>query len=249
MQTEDTTRWKFWTIVDGVAVPLVRGADDGDGDDGSGDDGDGDGGDDGDKKSFSQDDLDRVGTREKSRGKRQGRKELFDELGVADLDELKAKLGKVEENDAEGQRDLDAQKEAAAKSKRDADQARKEADEERFLARVERRLIKADADPERLEKIARLLDFEDDVSELDLEDIDAAIDDLKKDMPELFTKKDSDGDDGDGDGRRQDADGSRGPRNSDPGRRNPKPPAGDPQERARQQVRDRHPQLVRDRDK
>lgn len=247
MQNEDTARWKFWTIVDGVAVPLVRGADD-DGDDGSGDDGDGDDGEGGGKKSsFSQEDLDRVGTREKSRGKRQGRKELFDELGVADLDELKAKLGKVDENDAEGQRDLDAQKEAAAKSKREADQARKEADKERFLARVERRLIKADADPERLEKIARLLDFEDDVSELDLEDIDAAIDDLKKDMPELFTKKDSDGEDGDGGGRRRDADGSRGPRDSDPGRRTPKPPSGDPEEAARQKVRERHPQLVRDR--
>lgn len=233
-----TTRQRY-TIVDGIAVPVISGGDGTGGDDSEGDDEDDEGeGEKAKSKTYTQEDFDRAANKMIGRGRRAATQELLKELGLESVEDLKAAIAKASGNDEESQSELAAEKEKVRKDQERAARDKAEAAQDRFDAKVERRLVKAQADPDRVEKIARLLDIsiEDDP---DVEDIDAAIADLKADYPELFSPKDSD-DDGDDDRTRSKVPGS------DVGRQ-PKgtKPKGSADERARARFEANHPDLVK----
>jgi hypothetical protein len=228
-----------YTSVDGVLVPVVSGGDGTGDDDAEGDEDDEDEGDD-DKpkgKVFTQQDIDRITNKLITRGRRSATKELLGELGLESVDDLKAAIAKANGSDDESQGELAALKEQVRKDQEKAARDKAEAAQDRFDAKVERRLVKAQADPDRVEKIARLLDLslED---EPDVEDIDAAIADLKEDYPELFSPKDSDDDDEDrGRSKMPDSDTGRQPKRT--------APKGSADDRAKAKLLERHPELAK----
>lgn len=246
MQKHHTARRKY-TILDGIAVPIVSGgADDGDGDDADGDDdedGDDEGDDDKKSKSFTEERVQRIAAREYRRGQKKGVTDLLKELEISDADELKRLIARGKGQKVEESEELKQEREALRKEREKIDRERSEAAEDRFNARVERRLVAAGAKPSKIEKIARLLDL-DLADDPDKDDIDEAIATLEEEMPELFVAKDTDDDDEDDDtpSRRQR---SRVP-DGDPGRpKGKKTPKGSGDERGRAKLMERHPELAK----
>jgi len=149
---------------------------------------------------FTQADLNRIAAREKDEGKRAAMAEVASKLGctVEEAIELvKTARAKEDAEKSEAQK----AKEAADRAAADAEKAKAEAAREKHLARVERALIKAGVDEKKLDKVARMLDAE---VGAEMDAIEAATKDLKKDFPELFN-------------------GRKGPIDSDTGGGSPKP--------------------------
>lgn len=136
-------------------------------------------------KSFTQDDVTRIATREKAEGRQAGINEMMKELGVTDLEEGKALLKRI--RDAEDAQKTQSQRdaEAAATAKAEAEADKAEAAQERLLARMERALTRAGVPAERLDKVVRLLDLND--PKADDAKVTEAVEAVKKDFPELFT--------------------------------------------------------------
>lgn len=180
-------------------------------------------------KSFTQDDITRIATREKAEGRQAGINEILKELGVTDLEEGKTLLKRI--RDAEDAQKTQAQKdaEAALTAKAEADKARKEAALERLMAKTERALLKAGVPDTKLEKVAKLVSLD---SKADDAAIAQAVEDVKKDFPELFT------------GAAPPDPGKNPPKPSDPGGP-PRPPAPtDSKGQARSLLESRHPKLL-----
>lgn len=202
------------------------------------------------EKTFTQSEVNRMMANEKRDGKRAGKRELLDELGFDDVEDLRKKLDAV--NDAEDAAKSDAQRaqEEADAEKAKAKKAREDAERERHEARVERAIIKAGGDPDNeksVSRITRLLDIE---VGADSDEIAAAVESLKDDMPTLFeTSKPSGKEEGtppgEGEGEKKDP-----PKPNIPGSDLPKPPrfagANSAKDSALARLRDRHPQTASD---
>lgn len=188
--------WKgrpSWLYSDGTILPVISGGD-GSGEGAGTEDNAGEGGTGtgttGEEPKFTQADLNRLLAREKSDGKRVAQAEFLQALGVTDLDEAKSVLQAAK--DAEQQQLTEAQraKREADAEKNKATQAQAEAATLRQAAMVERALIRAgigiddkDGD-EQLELVSRMVVVEPDA---DQDAVNAAVADLKKKMPQLFS--------------------------------------------------------------
>lgn len=171
-------------------------------------------------KRFSQDDMTRVATREKQEGHRAGTREVLEALGFNSLED--AKRFKTELDAAEDAKLSEADRRTKEAERREAaaQKADREAKQERLNARIERALLKANAPEKAIERLLKLVDVDD--LDADADTVKKAVADLKKDMPQLFTsEEDGDEDDDDDDaqpaGSRQRTPERRGPVASDPG--------------------------------
>lgn len=194
----------LWLFDDGGLLPYVAGGSPDDdppagGGAGSGGPAGGSGGD-GAGRTFTQDDVTRIGTREKEQGERAGKRAALEPLAKAlgiDVDAVKVEdlAGLIERaRAAEDAQKTEAQraKDAADAEKAAATTERQNAAQERHAAAVERVLLRSgvaagEDDDEKVAKAvdraARLLDVE---VGADAETIRKAVDTLKTDVPALF---------------------------------------------------------------
>jgi hypothetical protein len=176
---------EMWLYSDGTMLPVIRG---GDGDDPPKDPPDpkDDGKEDPKKDTtFTQEELNRIAAREKDEGKRAALADVAKTLGCT-VEEAASIIKTAREADDKQKSEAQRSQEAADKAKAEADAEKAEAAKEKHTARVERVLLKAGVMDEKLEKVARMLDAE---VGAEVDKIEAAAKDLKKEFPELFTGK------------------------------------------------------------
>jgi len=157
--------------------------------------------------SFSQDDMTRVAAREKDQGKRQGQKEVLEALGFSSVDEAKDFAKLIRDAEAAQLSEVERAKRDAEKAKSEAEEIKSEAQRDRYMAMVERELLKAGVDLDHVTKVSRLVDCDVHSS---AEDISTAVADLRAEMPNLFPAQEE----------------TEEPGSQNPG--TPKPPASDP---------------------
>lgn len=147
-------------------------------------------GDDKDKPSrtFSQDELDRIVSREKDQAKRSVAKQLQEQLGVS-IEEARTILDEARKRSDAEKTETQREREAAQREKEEAQRERAEAARERHVTRVERGLLKAGVPDEALERVARMVDVE---VGADNESLSDAISSLKEELPLLFESKPAD---------------------------------------------------------
>lgn len=191
------------------------------------------------ERTFSQTEVNRIMSREKKSGRRSGQRKVLEELGVSSISEAKEKLAATKtgkKNKEEDEEDDSASNEELLKAQRERDEAKREAEQTKLEAKVERKLLAADADPKRVEKALRLIDL----SEIeDDDDIEDAIEDLRDELPEFFLEDDDDDDEEDG-VKRSKSRRRKSPPPSNPGgapRKKRQPTASD---RAAQRLKERH---------
>lgn len=142
-----------------------------------------------DPKTFDQEFVTAIATREHDRGNRDGKRQAdtdwLSRLGVSTVEEAEAlaALAKTareadDKNKTEAQRNL----EAAAKTKAEAETLKAEAQAERFASRLERALTRAGMD----EKVQPNVTVPGLTVESTPEEIETAITKLKTDVPNLF---------------------------------------------------------------
>lgn len=125
--------------------------------------------------SLTQEELNRRFTSERARARREGEKQIAEQLGVSIEDAKKIIEKQRQTEDAiksEAQRD----REEAQREKAEADRARAEAAADRRAAKIERKLGIAGISEEDLGVVSRMVVVEEDADD---EAIQAAIDDLK----------------------------------------------------------------------
>lgn len=212
---------------------ISGGADDGgdSGDDGGDDDG-GAGGDGG--RTFTQDDLTRVGTREKREGKRAGQRELLEALGFNDVDEATEFVQSMKDRQDADKDELTREKEAAAKTRAEGEAAKTAAAQARHEANVLKGLLLAGADVKSADKLVRMVDAE---VGAEADDIATAVESLKEEFPALFESESKDDD--------EDDDTGGGTPDSNPGKAGGKKPQGSAHDRAMARLRERHPNLAK----
>lgn len=176
---------RSWLYSDGTILPVISGGD-GSGDPPEGDPPEGDPPN-GDDKKFSQADLNRLLAREKSDGKRTGQAELLQALGVTNLDEAKEIIAQRKADEDKLLSDTQKAQKEAEREKAEAATAKAEAANERMQARKERALIRAGIDDGQIELVARLIDVDNDA---DQDTVNAAVEELKTKMPQLFEEPD-----------------------------------------------------------
>lgn len=136
-------------------------------------------------RTFSQDELDRIVSREKDQAKRSVAKQLQEELG-APIDEVKTLLDEARKRSDAEKTEAQREREAAAKAKADAEAERAEAARDRHALRLERNLLKAGVPDSALSRVARMVDVEVGADDDSLSD---AITSLKEELPSLFETK------------------------------------------------------------
>lgn len=146
-----------------------------------------DGADDDDVVTFKQRELQSLFAAESDKGKRKGRRELEEklqsELG-APLSEVKAMIQAQKEREDSEKSEAQKAREAADAEKAAAEKERKEAARDRHEVKVERALLKAGLSPERVDRIALMVDVE---VGAEAEDIEDAVKKTKEEFPEVFT--------------------------------------------------------------
>lgn len=150
----------------------------------------------GEPRTFNQEEVNSIMSREKKAGRRSGKRQVLEELGFASVSEAKEKLakasdtgkpkGKNKENEDDG--DDDGQDSLAAE--------RREIALDKVSVKVERALLAANIDPKKAEKAVRLIDLED-LIDGDADDIEAAVEALEEEFPEFFPEEDNEGDEDD----------------------------------------------------
>lgn len=231
---------EVWLWEDGTCLPVIRG---GDGDDPDENDDENEEDEDDDKSpkpnsagKFTQDDLKRVGSKEKKAGKVAGRREVLKELGVETEEELKDIVTKHRTAQDSAKSEAEKQRDQATKDRSEADKERAEARREKNVTKCERALLRADCPDDQIGRVTKLLeiDLNDD---LEMDDIKDAVTELKKEMPQLFVVKESGEEDEESDSKKQPS--------SDPGKR--RKPTGDKKsnaDAASEMMARRHPKPV-----
>lgn len=188
-------------------------------------------------KTFTQEDLNRVASREKKEGRAGAKREILEELGVDDLEAAKeaiaAKTQREEEQRTETEKALAKAAEAEAKA------AKKEAELEQRLhdSTVKDALLEAGVDRKNVSRIVSMVTVEVGADE---EAITEAVEELREDLPNLFTEQESDDDDDDED---KGPPKKKAPVGSDVGNAPPKSKKSKSgKDKAMDKLRERHPQ-------
>lgn len=137
-------------------------------------------------KTFTQDDLTRVATKEKQEGKAAAERELAEQLGVP-LDQAKQIIADARAKDEATKTEAQKDRDAAAREKSEAEAEKAVAKQEVHDARLERAFAKEGLDlddsDEKVKRLVRLVSSEVGSS---YEDILAEVKTLKTDFPALF---------------------------------------------------------------
>ncbi len=163
--------------------------------------GGGGGNDDDDKdkgKTFTQEDLNRVATKEKQDGERKARQDIAEQLGVS-LEDAAAIIKKAKEQDDKDKSEAQRREDAAAAREKAANEREAEAKRTVFETRLGRVLDKAGMS----EAVQENVTVKGLTVDSSVEDIQAAVDKLKKDAPALFGGEEDDDDDFDADPKKQ----------------------------------------------
>lgn len=137
-------------------------------------------------RTFSQEEVTRMLTREKDQGEAAGLRKLEEQLQAefgVDLDTAKKMLKASKDRQEAEKTEAQRAKEAADAEKAAAAKERQEAATERHSVKVERALLKAGADPEKIDRLGRLVDAEVGADEAA---IVAAVEAVKTDFPTVF---------------------------------------------------------------
>lgn len=136
------------------------------------------------EKMLSQSEVNRIAAREKDEGKAAALKEVQESLGV-DLDTAKQILKEHNERTESQKTEAEKARAAADKEKEQAAAERAAATAELHQARVDRAFLAAGvSDEAKIAKFGKLLDVAEGATP---DDIKAAVEHLKTDMPELFS--------------------------------------------------------------
>lgn len=162
-------------------------------------------------RTFTQEELDRIATREKQRGEQAAQRQVAEDLGVS-LDEAKRIITEHRTREESEKSEAQKARDQAEKEKADAEKAKADAARERYDTRVERALLRAGVpdDEGKLDRVKRMVTAEVDA---DQDAISADVAQLKEDFPQLFAQQQSNG-------------GGRAPSGDPPGNP-PKPKGGD----------------------
>lgn len=139
-------------------------------------------------KTFTQDDLNRIATKEKAEGKAAAEKAIAEALGVS-VEEAKAIVAKSREAEEKTKSEAQKDREAAAKERGEAEQAKKDAAKELHEARVRTAFAAAGftGDEDALKRVLPMVSVAEGAS---AEDIATDVKELKKTLnPELFGAK------------------------------------------------------------
>lgn len=137
------------------------------------------------QRSVTQADLDRVGATEAKKGKQQGRKELLQELGFDNADEVRAFVASMRSKDDEALSEAERKLKLADEKERKADEKARAADERLLNVQIERALEVAGVPAAASPKVRKLVEGLDADSDGDV--ITAAVEALKLEMPQVFT--------------------------------------------------------------
>lgn len=188
-------------------------------------------------KAFTQAQVNRISAREKDEGRRAGKRELLEELGLEDADTLKEMVAAHKTTQESQKSDLQKAEQDRDKAKRDAEEAKAEAKQVRFDSKVKDMLLEAGIPAKSARRVAGMLNGL--TAESDDDAITEEIEALQEDFPNLFGEQEEGGEDP------QDDQGGAPPR-SDPGRMPKTPPkSGNAKERATSLLHERHPRLVK----
>lgn len=176
-------------------LPVYLAPDKGDGDGGAGDGDAGAGDGDGDGKTFTQAQVDALMGKTRGAAASTTKRELLEALGVKDETEAKKLLAAAKAADEKNKTELERAQTKAAEHETAAQAYRREATQVKLQLKIDRQLLKAKADPNRLERLSKsvYVDLEDDADD---DAITAAIEAVKTDFPEAFTADDETGSDG-----------------------------------------------------
>lgn len=144
-------------------------------------------------RTFSQADVDRLAGKTRSEGSKAARRELLEGLGVKDEAEarkiIEAHRKATEKDRSEVERATAKATEAATA----AEAAKREATTARMQLKIDRALLKAGANPDRLERLSKMVfvDLDDDADD---DAVSEAIESVRADFAEAFKSDDSEGD-------------------------------------------------------
>lgn len=138
-------------------------------------------------RTFTQEEVTRMMAREKSQGREAAERALSEELGVS-LDDAKSIIKAARDAEEAAKSEAQREKEAAEAARREAEAEKAAAARERHDLKVERML--GIADEAKAARVRKMLTVEAGASD---DDIQADIDSLKADFPELFTTGESGG--------------------------------------------------------
>lgn len=134
-------------------------------------------------KTYDQDAVTAMMTREKDQGRRSREREILEALGFPSLDEAKQWTAQRREEDVAKLSDAErAQREAEAAAQR-ATELQQQAAADRLAARIERTLIRSGVPDTALGRVTRLISVAPDADD---EAVTSAVDELKAEMPTLF---------------------------------------------------------------
>lgn len=146
-----------------------------------------------DVKTLTQAELNRMDAVARARGKRQAEKDITEQyaeqFGMSLSEAAEIVKAHREKQDAE-KSEAQKAKEAAEAEKAAAAQEKAEASRERHDVKVERELIKAGLDPQKVERIAKMVTVE---VGAEPEAITEAVGEVKTDFPALFSASEGDG--------------------------------------------------------
>jgi len=186
-------------------------------------------------KSFTQDDLNRVGTKERRQGKAAGQRELLESLGVESAEDLHAIVEARREQEEADKSELTRAQEGAAKAEANASAAFREAEAARHEANVMMALLQAGSGTEHVMDLIPMVKAN---VGANTEELGEAITAMKEKFPALFEQSGGT-DQADGDtGGNPDSETGKGPKKKTTGQ--------SPQDRARERLRQRHPQMFQD---
>lgn len=180
-----------WLYGDGTVLPVVSG---GDGEDAVGD-GDGEKGS-GSSRTFTQEEMNRIASKEKKDGRKTGRSEFLEELGFKEgqEDALKELIKAVNDKREQETSELDKAKKTAAEEAAKRQELEAELQRERLNRKIDLALLKHGVSPSSAEKVRRIVEVDPGAEDADIEE---AILKLKEDVPALFVVS-QDGENGSG---------------------------------------------------
>jgi len=177
-------------------------------------------------KTFTQEDITRIATREKAEGRTAATNELLKSLGVETMEQAQEILKRQRDADEATKTQQQKDAERAAKDREEAAKEKTSATHERMMAKIERALVRAGVQDGTLDDVAKLVTI-DDPSKADDGVIKTAVEALKARLPMLF-------------GPASPEPGSGPPKPGDPGP-GPRPPKpGDIQGQAKAMLEQRH---------
>lgn len=135
----------------------------------------------------TQEQIDKLMGRARNEGKSTATREMLDELGVEDIESVKAALQAHQERLEADKTEVDRARDEAVQAKREAEQARAEAAQAQLSVRIDRALVEAKVETNALSYIAELVKVEPSATD---DEIREAIDSLKGDIPQMFAEPD-----------------------------------------------------------